>query len=368
MNAKKLAGVDIGYNAVQLSIYDVSMHEMEDVYLPLDHTEKVTLEKSYAVLSEYMRNHDVSWNDFQSVVFSLEDASTKNRKELKKILGTDFMQQYQVSIITRFRAFAEYIFRQDRVKWENNSILFDYNNPSQLSCILVERILEAKQKAYRVYSQVISLSDFGIHGNESDAAKDQKIAEILKVFLVQHSAQVICLTGDGFDGNWMRKTKSLVCANGREVLRGSSVYANGAALMNGSHVDLMEEGLVLMSGPDMVQHTVGIMTTQSGKGNIHIPITTIGREWYNTHGSIDIILDKSNKVDIFYYNAKENMMQSVVCELKDLPKRPEHTTRIRVSVMFSSALKGVVLLQDMGFGSMFPATGKVTVVPFSLIS
>ena len=60
----------------------------------------------------------------------------------------------------------------------------------------------------------------------------------------------------------------------------------------------MDEGMILMDGPDMVYHTVGVVTTEAGKPQ-YVPITSIGREWYNTHGSVDIILDKSQRVDSF---------------------------------------------------------------------
>ena len=129
-------------------------------------------------------------------------------------------------------------------------------------------------------------------------------------------------------------------------------------------IELMDEGMILMDGPDMVYHTVGVVTTEAGKPQ-YVPITSIGREWYNTHGSVDIILDKSQRVDFFYHNTKENEI--------DLPKHANQnickkTTRIRIEVSFTSQTEGVILLKDMGFGEMFPATGKIIVFPFTLIS
>ena len=61
-------------------------------------------------------------------------------------------------------------------------------------------------------------------------------------------------------------------------------------------------------------------------------------------------------------------MESAACEIRDLPARPPKTTRIRIEVQFTAQTEGVILLKDMGFGSMFPGTGKVTVFPFKLIS
>ena len=65
---------------------------------------------------------------------------------------------------------------------------------------------------------------------------------------------------------------------------------------------------------------------------------------------------------------RENEMECVSCEIKDLPARPPKTTRMHIQVQFTSQTEGVILLTDQGFGSLFPGTGKVTVFPFTLIS
>lgn len=95
----------------------------------------------------------------------------------------------------------------------------------------------------------------------------------------------------------MKKTLTYLCA-GRRVFLGQNLYANGACLLGIHSIELMDEGMILMDGADMVYHTVGVVTTEAGKPQ-YVPITSIGREWYNTHGSVDIILDKSQRVVSF---------------------------------------------------------------------
>ena len=41
---------------------------------------------------------------------------------------------------------------------------------------------------------------------------------------------------------------------------------------------------------------------------------------------------------------------------------------MHIEVQFTSETEGIILLKDLGFGTMFPGTGKVTVFPFKLIS
>ena len=72
-----------------------------------------------------------------------------------------------------------------------------------------------------------------------------------------------------------------------------NLYVKNLALIDETEVEF-GEGLNILTGE-----------TGAGKPQ-YVPITSIGREWYNTHGSVDIILDKSQRVDFFYHNTKEN--------------------------------------------------------------
>lgn len=358
-----LAGIDLGSKAVQLSILDLDIDEMKEFYLPLEDGQGTVIERGLRTLSAYMKENDLKWDQFLKINFSLEEASDENRRILWEQLGEKFIERFECHVITRFRAFAEFIFHQDRVQWERNTVLFDYTD-GKLTCTSVDQITRSKQKAFRSYMMDILLGEYGIQ--EEDEEKDLKFSKMMKQFLAQHPTQMIYLTGKGFEGNWMKKTLNCLCS-GRRVFLGQNLYANGACYMGECPIPIFEEGLVLMSGPDMVQHTIGVVTSNAGKAE-HTPITTIGHEWYNTKGSIDLILDKSKKIEFFYHNAKENMMEGHIFEMKALPNRPAKATRVRVHVSFTSALEGVIMLQDLGFGSMFPATDKVELYPFSLIS
>lgn len=358
-----LAGIDLSHQAVQFSILDTDIDEMTEYYISFEKEPEDMIAEGLALLHKYMEEKELCWEEFGAVNFSMEDPSEENREKLLTSLGQRFVKEHETSIITRFRAFTEYIFHQDRVQWERNTVLFDYRE-GKLICTSVDQISRAKQKAFRAYMMDILLKEYGIE--EEDEEKDQKFCKMMKQFLGQHPTQMIYLTGDGFDGNWMKKTLNCLCA-GRRVFLGQNLYANGACYMGESSIPIFEEGLVLMSGPDMVQHTIGVVTTSGGKPE-HTPITTIGHEWYNTRGTLDVILDKSKKIDFFYHNAKENMMEGAVFEMPSLPNRPPKTTRVRISVTFTSALEGVIMLQDLGFGAMYPATDKVEIYPFTLIS
>ncbi len=361
---RTFAGFDLGSYSVQISIYNEGSEEMTEESLPVNpgsHSDSI--ETGVAAIAAYMQTNDISWEDFSSVCFTMEDPSEKNRKYLETLLDSDFKKIHDLKILTRFRAFVEYVFHQERVVWDHNTILLDYDGV-HLRYVIVEQIRRARQRAYRAVIDEIDLTEYHITADMPDL--DTEFGKMMKQFMMKHQAQIVFLTGSGFEGNWMKRTLTYLCA-GRRVFLGQNIYANGVCLSGIQSIPVMDEGMLLMQGPDMVYHTIGIVTSDYGRAR-YIPITSIGREWYNTVGEMDIILDKSHRVDFFYHNTKENEIEGASCEIRDLPKRPPKTTRIHIEIRFSSPTSGVILLTDRGFGSICNGTGKVTVFPFTLVS
>jgi len=363
LERKYLAGIDLGPAAVSLSIYHEDTDEMSEECFPFEISDgEDFIGAGIGLLEKYMEVNQMSWDNFRSVFFAMENPSIENRERLTALLP-ESIQKEGVRIITRFRAFVEYVFHQERMIWDRNTLLMEYEGDS-LRYILIDQIRRSRQKAYRAVTKEIDLEEHGIKAGEPE--QDQKFSKMMRHFLVQNPANIIFLTGSGFEGNWMKKTLTYLCS-GRRVFLGQNLYANGACLLGQNSIPLMDDGMILMDGPEMVYHTIGVVSSEGGKP-AYVPITSIGREWYNTNGFIDVILDKSKKIEFFYHNTWLNEMEGAVCEIRNLPDRPPKTNRMRVSVKFNSQNDGVILLEDLGFGKLYPGTGIVTVFPFSLIS
>lgn len=363
LKTRKFAGIDLGQYSVQFSIFDEESGEMTEESFPFsEDNSSEFIADGLSMVKKYMETNHLAWEDFQKVTFALEDPSHENRETLSNLLDPSFHHIHKVYVISRFRGFVEYFFRQEKAIYDRNALLLDYG-AGRLSCIFVEQIRRARQKAYRAIYSSIDTKEHEIV--EDDPELDIRFCRMVKQFLIKHPTHIVYLTGKGFDGNWMKRTLNYLCA-GRRVFFGQNLYANGSCLLGISPLPFIEEGMVVMQGPMMVRHTIGVISRDAGKPR-YVPIASIGKEWYNTVGDLDIILDKSRKVDFFYHNAMENEMECVSCEIRDLPDRPPKTTRIHIHVDFSSESSGVIMLTDMGFGDMFPATGMVTIFPFRLI-
>ncbi len=361
---RKFVGIDFGFRSVQWSVYDEEQKEITEERFPLSSEKQGDyIEEGLDLIGKYLQSNQLSWEDYTMVNLCMEEVTQESRQKLADSLPQEYKDRFNPCIITRFRAFVEYVFRQERAMWDRNTLLLEYKDDT-LTYILIDQIKRSKQKAYRAVYHTLNLAEYEVEAGSPE--QDLNFSKMMKKFLVRNPANIIFLTGEGFEGNWMKKTLTYLCA-GRRVFLGQNLYANGAALMGSSTIPMMEEGLLLMDGPQMVTHTVGLIAADAGKPK-YVPITSIGKEWYNTQGSVDIILDKSMRVEFFFHNTKENELESAACEIKSLPKRPPKTTRMRVTVDFHSPNDGVIMLKDLGFGQLYPGTGRITIFPFQLIS
>ena len=90
-----------------------------------------------------------------------------------------------------------------------------------------------------------------------------------------------------------------------------------------------------------------------------IPIVLGGRQWYNIHGRINIILDDTDKLTIIYRNRQSGEEVREVVKLHGIPKRPNKTSKFSVEVEFDDPHRGAVIIKDVGFGKLFPTTNKI---------
>ena len=213
LDTKKYAGIDLGSSSVQFSIYREGQEEMSEESFPLSKEEQEDYIKAgMQLVEEYMREKEYQWSDYRAVHFSMADTTEENRDKLKNCVSEEFLKFHTVKVITHFRAFAEYVFHQERIMWDRNTLLLDYHD-NQLKYVLIDQIRRSKQKAYRALQQKIDLNEYRVV--EGTPEQDQNFGQMMKRFLVKNPANIIFLTGSGFEGNWMKKTLTYLCAGRR---------------------------------------------------------------------------------------------------------------------------------------------------------
>ena len=281
-------------------------------------------------------------------------------KDLFKVLSTFHKElgidEEHVRITSHLDSGLYYIFNQSQELWINSVALFDYNADG----LHYYRIDITRSKSPEVIS--VTHEDYSAKFNMAlfagdNILMDDAFAKIAEQEMKKTYISSVFLTGLGFSEKWMTKSRNILC-QGRRVFAGQNIYTKGACYkaVGGEYEEFYRKFFV--ETKENVIYDVGISSGEEEE-DIFIPIALGGRQWYNIHGKINVILDDTDKITIIYRSRKTEQEVREVVKLHGIPKRPNKTSKFSVEVEFEDPHRGAVIIKDVGFGKLFPTTNKI---------
>ncbi|MCR4755917.1 MAG: hypothetical protein K5868_10390 [Lachnospiraceae bacterium] len=294
----------------------------------------------------------ISVDDYNDRIFDL-------LSDLYKEMGVD---QTCIEITSHLDSGLYYIFNQPSELWNNSVALYDYSADG----LNYYRVDISKSKEPRTitviredYTNQMSMAKFGNDTYQMDV-DFAKIAEYegKKAYI-----SAVFLTGVGFSNKWMKKSTNVLC-QGRRVFVGQNIYTKGACYraVGGEYAAFYEDFFV--ETKENVLSDIGV--SLDDEKDTFVPIVKGGRQWYNTQGRLDVILDDTDKITLVYKSRKTGVEKREMVQIHGLPKRPNKTTKVSLEVEFESPNAGAVIIRDMGFGKLFPTTNKIYRKEFSI--
>lgn len=280
-------------------------------------------------------------------------------KDLFKVLGGFYKEldipESCIRITSHLDSGLYYIFNQSSELWVNSVALFDYSADG----LNYYRIDITKGKTPEIISVVhedyTAQFNMALFGGDN-ILMDVTFAKIADYEMKKTYISSVFLTGLGFSEKWMNKSRNILC-QGRRVFAGQNIYTKGACYkaVGGEYEDFYKRFFV--ETKENVVYDVGISSGE--EEDKFIPIVLGGRQWYNIHGKINIILDDTDKLTIIYRNHQSKEEIREVVKLHGIPKRPNKTSKFSVEVEFEDPHRGAVIIKDVGFGKLFPTTNKI---------
>ena len=192
----------------------------------------------------------------------------------------------------------------------------------------------------------------GVHG----AGRDREFTAAVREFLEQNDASAVYLTGEGFDGGWMKDAAVYLC-RGRRVFQGENLFSKGAAYSALLHVDKPSEiPDSIFLAQDALRSNIGIEVLLREQKGYHV-LLDAGVKWYNAEVEEDFILENGKEFSLLQTPVTGGEPQQLTVRLNGLPDRPDRTTRLRVVLTMPAADRLKVQITDLGFGDIFPAGG-----------
>ncbi|WP_022777896.1 DUF5716 family protein [Butyrivibrio sp. AE3009] len=187
---------------------------------------------------------------------------------------------------------------------------------------------------------------------------DDEFLTIMQKLCSERIVSTIFLLGDGFREKWTKRSLEFLCRT-RRVFQGNNLFSKGASIAARERIRPTDNSRkFVFLGEDKLKSNLGMNLLKCGK-EAYFALLDAGVNWYEAENSFDIIMDPGGIINIQVTPLTGKSPRLVQFYLEGLEKRPAGTTRLHISLNMSSVDEVNVKVQDMGFGELFPATGKV---------
>ncbi len=299
----------------------------------------------------------------RKLVISIPEYSNRIYTLLSGLYKVMEVPEDTIEITSHLDSGLFYIFNQEQGLWINSVALYDYNADG----LNYYRIDIARNKTPKLvsvthedYSSQMSLSRYGNDTYQMDV----DFAKIADYEMKKAYISSVYLTGVGFTNKWMKKSTNVLC-QGRRVFVGQNIYTKGACYraVGGEYKEFYDQFFV--ETRENVLFDVGI--SLEDEKDTFVPIVNGGKQWYNIHGRIHVILDDTDTITLVYKSRHTEEEKREVVKIHGIPKRPNKTTKLSLEVEFENPTDGAVIIRDLGFGKLFPTTNKIYRKEFSIV-
>ena len=187
--------------------------------------------------------------------------------------------------------------------------------------------------------------------------KDEKFLFLLKPTFAGEEISSVYLTGDGFDGNWMKQSLQFLCHN-RRVFAGKNLFSKGACYAGYRKSVSSEEWPFVYMGEQELKVNLSIKVLNHNEMQF-ISLLDAGENWYESEFSCEVILDGTKEIEFWVQRPDSRQASVEILELKDLPERENRTTRLRITAKPVSDRSIRLLIRDLGFGEIVPSSNKI---------
>ena len=294
-------------------------------------------------------------------IFIVETLGTEMVELLNLVRKHMDINPEQFKICSYEESFAHYVMNQDKNIWVNEVVLYEYR-----TCYFKEYRLIQDKRMKPVILSVETKSDCAFKEMEQLQVQSTKDELFYQVLLNSFNGRIVSgvyLVGDGFEGNWMEKSKQKLC-QGRRVFVGQNLFSKGGCyygLWERLRMEKQEDPTYLFLNEQKSMRNFCVILG-NGNSQIPVPILDAGENWQDAKGEMDLILETNQETVELNFVLKDLKGQTVMeyeYELEHFPIRPDKASRIKVCAWMNEKQDIHVKIMDCGFGMLYPSSNKV---------
>ncbi len=294
-----------------------------------------------------------------AIMFTVENLDQKTVGILRQMVEYLQMPQILIQFMGKEESFFYYNLHTDVSLWTNQVYLYEiqenrlksYNLSLNRQTKPVVTLIEKKEyKEFPVF-------DKGPRTEEEKAFLDQIFLECIMGDMESKIVSTVYLIGDGFEGEWYRKSVRYLCTK-RRVFLGNNLYSKGAcyALLDKMEPTELSASYVYL-GTDKLKANVGMEILRQGAPS-YLAILDGGSSWYDSRKEWDMILENDNRLvfRITPLNGKNATQTEIVLHGLQTNKSP--LCRIHAESYMETPTKMKLKIWEKGFGEFYPSLGQ----------
>ncbi|MCR4806327.1 MAG: hypothetical protein K5857_01500 [Lachnospiraceae bacterium] len=347
------------------------------------------IRKSLNLLSVY-----VSMEQIETLVFTVKTLDKDMLKVLERVAAAIPVDRERILFQSYSESVYYYMIHQQQELWETESAVFDHDG-RDMTCYhlrmnhrttpIVGLIDEFTFDDVSIPASSDLIEDDEEEGSEDITGADgtgdggdgedreekinkmdEDLQELMHGFLMSRPIRSAYLLGTGFEGEWCKKTIRFLCM-GRRVFQGKNMYSKGACHygMDKLHPTELNEKYIFL-GRDKLQFNLGMNLNRRDKEE-YTALADGGENWFDISTVVEFLLASGSRVELIVTPLDGKEARKISVNLDGIPVRPEKTTRLRMKVSFTSGDTVKVVIEDLGFGEIFPASNMKWEKEFKIV-
>lgn len=302
---------------------------------------------------------NVPLNRISSLMITVSQLDDKMVEVLTEVVASLGLKTENVFFQSHMESFYFYTIYQPAELWNRDVLLLDFSE-EYLKSLRMECnknttpiVAFIDPESYHSFKNA-DLKDIIINSEEARYA-DGELNKLVKQICEGRIVSSVYFIGENFRQEIFSETIRTVVKTSR-VFEGNNLYSKGAAYSakNKLQKTILSESHVFL-GNDKLKSNVGLNVLRRGEPG-YLALLDAGINWFEATGSVEVIIDKGNKLSFVITPLTGKNPEVVDITLSDLPKRPPKTTRVKVEVSMISEMRMQVVITDLGFGELFKAS------------
>ena len=210
--------------------------------------------------------------------------------------------------------------------------------------------LEYRNSSARLTKHKREITSYGRFAGTNEEERDRMFLELMQLELEKHSAGLVYLIGEFFEGDWMKDSLKFIC-KGRRVFLGNNLFSKGCAYAAWCKESKSEEPWLYL-GENQLQRELVL-----NLGEKVCRLTSLGESWYEADAELELILEETDELEFLMRDETETVREKKTLRLEGLPRQKGFITAVHMELYFESPTQCQVEVSDIGFGDITPSGG-----------